>query len=303
MKTKRIISALLAILMIIGSMVFATTAAESKLPFKDVGKKKWFYEEVLYVYEKGLMTGMTEDKFEPNTSLTRAMFITILGRLAGAEKTVTNKFSDVKKKAWYAGYVGWAVDSGIVNGYEDGTFKPDKALTREEMAKCIALYVEHMNIRMPRESTAPVEFSDKGKIAKWARDYVEVLRRAGIANGDTNKKYNPKSEITRAEMATIIVNLIEAQAKAWQGYEPDPVKEDFAVYSAAYLYYNGTAVSGGMGTQLVGEGSGSYPYLSAFMDKTTADNHSTPANSTGICTSVFENLDLDKLPEVKRSVV
>ncbi len=299
MKTKRIISAFLAVLMLAGAAVFSTTASAAEMPFSDVGKKKWFYDEVLYVYEKGLMTGTSETKFEPNASLTRAMFITILGRLAGAAETESNKFSDIKKKNWYSGYVGWAVDSGIVTGYEDGTFKPNKALTREEMAACISRYVDFMGIRMPRESTAPVEFADKGKIAKWARDYVEVLRRAGIANGDTAGKYNPKANITRAEMATVIMNLIAAEAKAWQGYEPDPADDGYAVYSAAYLYYNGTAVSGGMGTEIIGEGSGNYPYLSAFMDAETAENHSTPANSTGICTSVFEDLDLDTVPVVK----
>ena len=244
MKAKRIISVILAALMLVGTVVLGATVSAADMPFKDVKANKWFYDEVLYVYEKGLMTGTSNDKFEPNASLTRAMFITILGRLAGAEETASNKFSDIKKNSWYSGYVGWAVDNGIVTGYEDGTFKPNKALTREEMAACISRYVDFMGINMPRESTAPVEFADKGKIAKWARDYVEVLRRAGIANGDQNEKYNPKSNIPRAEMATVIMNLIAAEAKAWQGYTPDPAKDGYAVYGASYLYYNGTAVSG-----------------------------------------------------------
>ena len=284
--------------MLIGAAVFSTTASAAEMPFSDVGKKKWFYDEVLYVYEKGLMTGTSETKFEPNASLTRAMFITILGRLAGAEETESNKFSDIKKKNWYSGYVGWAVDSGIVTGYEDGTFKPNKALTREEMAACISRYVDFMGIRMPRESTAPVEFADKGKIAKWAREYVEVLRRAGIANGDTAEKYNPKANITRAEMATVIMNLIAAEAKAWQGYEPDPAADGYAVYSAAYLYYNGTAVTGDLGSKLV-EKDGSYPILSTYYDAANARRNATPGGSTGICTTVMEELVLKDTPVIK----
>ncbi|MBQ8523686.1 MAG: S-layer homology domain-containing protein, partial [Clostridia bacterium] len=87
MKLKKIVSAALAFLMLSGCIMIgsASAADDEGLPFKDVGKKKWFYDAVKYVYDGGLMNGTTADKFEPNANLSRAMFITILGRLAGAE--------------------------------------------------------------------------------------------------------------------------------------------------------------------------------------------------------------------------
>ena len=289
MKVKRFISAFLTVTLLLGAVVFSTvTTAASDMPFKDVGEKKWFYDEVLYVYEKGLMTGTSNDKFEPNASLTRAMFITILGRLAGAEETASDKFSDIKKNSWYAGYVGWAVDNGIVTGYEDGTFKPNKALTREEMAACISRYVDFMGIKMPRENTAPAEFADKSKIAKWARDYVDVLRRAGIANGDQSQKYNPKANITRAEMATVIMNLIAAEAKAWQGYVPSAT-DDAIILGAKYLYSGGTIVAGGLETDLRTDESFPYPALEAYKDDFAPIRTYLPANTTGISFNVIDH--------------
>ena len=242
MKLKKIVSALLAALMLCSCFMIGTASAadDEGLPFKDVGKKKWFYDEVKYVYEKKLMTGTSDTKFEPNGSLTRAMFVTILGRLAGADTSETNKFSDVKSGKWYSGYVGWGVDAGIVNGYEDGTFKPNKPLSREEMAACISRYIDYMELNMPRANDVPYVFSDSAKIAKWARDYVDVLRRSGIVKGDQYVNYNPKASITRAEMATIIMNLIGAEEMAWQGYAPNPESDGYGVYGANYIYWNGT---------------------------------------------------------------
>ena len=139
MKLKKIISAILVLVMLCGSLMIGTASAadENVLPFKDVGAKKWFYDAVKYVYDGGLMNGTSSDKFEPNGQLSRAMFITILGRLAGAEQKESNVFPDIKKNSWYSGYVGWAVEAGVVKGYDDGTFKPNKSLSRQEMAVAV----------------------------------------------------------------------------------------------------------------------------------------------------------------------
>ncbi|MBQ8524079.1 MAG: S-layer homology domain-containing protein [Clostridia bacterium] len=297
MRLKRILSAVILAAMLLGVYTAGqlSVSAEDKMPFADVGEKKWFYDEVLFVYEKGLMNGITETRFEPNGNLTRAMFITILGRLAGAEESESNKFPDVKKGKWYSGYVGWAVDSGIVTGYEDGTFKPNKALSREEMAACIYRYVEYMGINMPRENTAPQKFSDSGKIAKWARDYVELLRRSGIANGDQYEKYNPKANITRAEMATVIMNLIAAEAKAWQGYTPSADGESI-ILGAGYLYANGNVVAGGLGTDL--DETGEYPSLRAYPDAVNAARTYLPENTVGVSFNVIGH-DYRSYPYVK----
>jgi len=295
--TKKILSAFLAALMLCGALVIgAGSTSAADMPFTDVKAKNWFYDEVLYVYERSLMTGTTDTKFEPNGKLTRAMFVTILGRLAGAAETETDAFSDVKKKNWYSGYVGWAVEAGIVTGYEDGTFKPNKALSREEMAACISRYVDFMGITMPRENTAPAKFADGGKVAKWAREYVEMLRRAGIVNGDQNKNYNPKANITRAEMATIIMNLIAASGKAWQGYEPDAEFGESAIFGAKYLYTAGPALQGAMKPIL--DESGEYPYIYPVMDERYAQLSYQDDDSVGFSVTAVVG-DLTRTPYVK----
>ena len=134
---KRIISLLLILVMCFSALSMVGSAFEDVLPFTDVKKNKWFYDAVKYVYDQNYMVGITDTKFEPNSSLNRAMCVTILCRLANGTEVKTKDFSDVKNQ-WFAGAVGWASSAGIVNGYEDGTFKPLKAITRQEMAKMMA---------------------------------------------------------------------------------------------------------------------------------------------------------------------
>ncbi len=298
---RKSISLIVSLLLILqlAAVLVPLGAEDPGMPFRDVKEGKWYYENINYVYTNGLMTGMTTDTFVPNGTLTRAMIVTILCRMEKGTEETTDKFSDVKSGAWYAGYVGWAAKTGVVDGYPDGTFRPDKAITRQEMAAVMSRYIEYSDVNMPRQSTAPVVFTDDDKIASWAEEYVETLRRAGIFNGDSNGNVNPASNITRAETATIIKNYFDAVGLAWQGYVPDPEDDGYAVYSASYLYYNGTAVSGGLGTELYEDESTGYDILKAYPDDKTASYHSTPSNSTGICTSVFEDLDLDELPVVK----
>ena len=131
MKIKKLISLLLAAVMLAGVLMTGVVSAAEEMPFRDVTSGKWFYEAVKYVWERGLMDGVAPDEFNPNGGMTRAMFVTVLGRLAGTEGSKSNPFPDAKSDTWYSKYVGWAVDQGIVNGYEDGTFRPDKNLSRE----------------------------------------------------------------------------------------------------------------------------------------------------------------------------
>ena len=250
MKLRKIAALALAVIMLAGVLMTGAVSAAEEMPFRDVAAGKWFYDAVKYVWERELMSGVAPDRFEPNGSMTRAMFVTVLGRLAGAEGSETNPFPDAKSGTWYSKYVGWAVDRGIVKGYEDGTFRPDTNLSREEMAACMARYIDAMGLNMPRENDAVYEFTDGDRIAGWAEGYVDVLRTAGIVRGDDNVNYNPKSEITRAEMATLIGNLIRATEKTWQGYMPK-ASDSRIVLGAKYLYSGGTVVQGTLGIDLL----------------------------------------------------
>ncbi len=298
MKFKRIVSLSLVLVMLTGLFASGASAA-SDIPFTDVKESQWFYSAVKDVYQNDLMLGVEPTVFAPNDVISRAMFITILGRLSGESGEATNAFPDASTDAWYSPYVGWAVKCGVIKGYDDGTLRPDVPLTRAEMATAMARYINAYSIRLPRVGTAPEVFADNEQIAAWSSDYVEILRRAGITNGDESGNYCPEQNLTRAEMAKVIVNLIEAKKNAWQGYEPAPTDDGYAVYGAIHLYWSGTAVSGGLGTDLSKSENEGYPSLEAYPDQIVASRHGTPANSVGVCASVYEDIDLDKTPVVK----
>ena len=244
MKLKNLLCCALATVMLAGSALAGTVGVnaetEEKLPFSDVKEKNWFYNSVKFVYDEGIINGYTDGTFKPKENLTRAEFVTILGRLAGATSTTRDTFTDTKKNTWYSEYIGWAVENGIITGFPDNTFRPNDKITREQIAAAISRYIEAEGINMPRRSTAPDNFADEGKISKWAKEYMEVLRRAGIFNGDQSENCNPQVNISRAEAATVIVNLIEAEALAWQGYSPDTEADGYGIFGANYIYWNGT---------------------------------------------------------------
>ena len=110
----------------------ATTAPTVSLPFTDVKTSDRFYDAVGTVYAEGLMDGVTDTEFAPDMPLTRGMLITIIGRASGAKPTAKAEFTDVGTDTYYAGYIAWAAENGIVDGFDDGTFKPDNSVTREQ---------------------------------------------------------------------------------------------------------------------------------------------------------------------------
>lgn len=203
MKLIRSISVfLLAAILFSASMVIS--AAE--LPFADVKAKAWYYESVAYVYENGLMNGTKADRFEPSAKMTRAMFVTILGRLEGVTPTDSNVFSDVKNGTWYSGYVGWASGAGIVNGYTDGTFKPNRPITRQEAAVSLVRFIEYKGIIQDYLDDVPYFYTDDHTIASWAAYSVDELSMSGLFAGN-NGAFKPKSNLSRAECATLLMRI------------------------------------------------------------------------------------------------
>lgn len=110
------------------------------LPFSDVRESDPAYASIRYLYEKGCMTGTGEDRFSPNATLTRAQAVTVLARLAGAQSSESSIFSDVEANSWYSGYVGWAVDNGIVEGDGQGRFLPEAPVTADQLELMLSRY-------------------------------------------------------------------------------------------------------------------------------------------------------------------
>ncbi len=200
---------LIGIVSFFTAIVCAISIAASDSVFKDVKPNSWYHDDVVKAYERGLIKGMTDDTFAPSSQLTRAEYITLLSRLHGASPDSENSFSDVSANAWYVQYVGWAVKAGIVNGYEDNTFRANSPVTREELMVMTARYIKYAWIELSDVSDAIDHFEDELRIASWAAGDVESMRRSGIVRGDENGRFNPKSTATRAEIATLINRLYD----------------------------------------------------------------------------------------------
>ena len=170
----------------------------------------WAKEHILFTVSRGLFSGTGKTTFSPNTTLTRGMFVTALGRLAGIDPAdyKNGKFTDVKTDAYYAPYVNWAASKGIVNGTGATTFAPDNKITREQMAVIMKNYADKMGYSIPKTLEA-VTFADNAQISSWAKDAVKAMQQAGVLSGKANNLFDPKGNATRAEAATVLHRFVE----------------------------------------------------------------------------------------------
>ena len=189
--------------------------------FTDI-QKHWAADNILFAASRGLLSGISDTTFSPNTGMTRGMFVTALGRLAGInpDSYKTGKFTDVKADAYYAPYVNWAAQTGIVTGVTATTFAPDTNINREQMAVIMANYAKKLGYDLPQTLKA-VTFADNANISSWAKDAVKAMQQAGILAGKVNNRFDPKGTATRAEVATVLRRFVEIvidpqTANGWQ---------------------------------------------------------------------------------------
>ena len=184
---------------------------EPEFPFKDVTTDHPFYEDIKYVYEKGLMQGVSEDIFQSATTTTRGMIATILYRMEG-EPAVKNasSFRDVADGMYYTKAVAWAAANGIVNGYADGTFQPDQTISREQMAAILYRYAQYKGCDVSvGEDTNILSYTDATQVAEYAIPAVQWAVGAGIINGTTATTLSPKGSATRGQVAAILHRYCE----------------------------------------------------------------------------------------------
>lgn len=217
---KKVLAWLLTLAML--AALVPAVAAEEGLPFSDVKQTDWYYEEVAAAYTSGLFTGTNQGTFEPKKGMTRAMFVTVVGRLAGIDvkEYSGTTFPDVKAKDWFAPYVLWAAKNKVVNGYGDGRFGPNDTITREQAATIINNYLATLtDVKLPDTSAVMASYTDQGKISSWARKGVDEMRRTGLLVGNAQGEFMPQAIIDRASAATLLLCLQETLAKA-RGEEP-----------------------------------------------------------------------------------
>ena len=182
------------------------------LPFTDVREADWFYDDVVYAYENGLFSGTSDTTFSPNTSMTRAMLVTVLYRLEG-QPTVSGRsgFSDVKLNSYYEDAVTWAADNGIVNGTGATTFSPNANVTREQMAAILYRYAQYKQYGTTA-SAGLNGFSDAAKVSTYAKAPLSWAVAEKLVNGSEGRLL-PTGNATRAQVAAILHRFVENVAK------------------------------------------------------------------------------------------
>lgn len=178
------------------------------LPFLDIAPGAWCYDAVRYVYEAGLMNGTSATTFTPNASTTRGMIVAILYRLEGSPDAGRSGFSDVDPSAYYASAVSWASANGIVNGYEDNTFRPGNRITREQLAAFLYRYVRYKGGDVSDRANLS-GYADARQIASYALEPLQWANARGLVNGTSPTTLTPGGSATRAQAAVILTRLME----------------------------------------------------------------------------------------------
>lgn len=240
---KRIYALILTICLLLSCSL--TVSAAEAAPYSDVSIDDWYFQPVTFCTGLGLMNGIGQGAFAPAGSINRAMFVTILYRLAGSPDATPSGFSDVPAGSFYAKAVDWAAEQGIVNGTGETTFSPERSILRQDMACMIARYLLGIDAEILRGDACEQAFMDLDLVSDYARDAVEWMRRTGLFQGDEASNFRPLDTANRAEAATLFtrlalaLNRIPAQAVLETGEEAYTL----SVEDTIWLYTHLTSLS------------------------------------------------------------
>lgn len=188
------------------STVPTTPQQPTDLPFTDVQAGAWYADAVKYVFDQGLMNGMSAQEFGPDGQVTRGQVVTILWRLAGSPTVSGKAFPDVSASAWYADAVAWASANGVVSGYENGGFGPGDPVTREQLAAILYRYAQLSG--KDTDQTADLSgYTDSVTISAWAPQALKWAVGSGLISGTGTHTLSPRGTATRAQIAVILQNF------------------------------------------------------------------------------------------------
>lgn len=192
--------------------------------FTDVHPADWYYDAVNHAVSNNLFNGTSATMFSPSQSMTRGMFVTVLGRMAevDTESYTGTSFSDVPTAAYYAPYISWANDEGFVSGTGNGRFSPDAPITREQIAKMLFTYAQNLQIDTSTDFIPDkyYDYTDYRSVSRYVTNAVSWCVNKGIING-SNGKINPQDTATRAEVATMLMNAEPVLNDKGNTNEPD----------------------------------------------------------------------------------
>lgn len=174
-----------------GGVTVDVTFIPEDWPFVDVTEDKWYYDAVAYVYQQGIMVGMSETTFEPNTTVNRAQVVQMLYNLEG-QVSGDSGFSDIRDGQWYAKAVAWASANDVVAGYEDGTFRPTRAVTREEFAQILYNYAKFKGYDLSASADLG-KFPDSGQVSSWAETALGWPMATGLSTATTTAGWTPRA--------------------------------------------------------------------------------------------------------------
>lgn len=197
-------------------------------PFKDVKDSDWFYQAAMYAIQNEIFNGTESETFSPDGAMTRAMYVTVLGRIAGIDpmQYTATSFQDVDLGTWYAPYIEWAAQKGIANGTGFGNFSPDLYITREQMATLTLKYFETYQVKYQGKTPLSTQPADFNQISDWAKDAVLKLWQAGLLQGDESGNVNPKRNANRAEAATFCMRTNQTVKTNTTPEKPEPEDPD-----------------------------------------------------------------------------
>ena len=197
------------------SAISGTVSAEENViymgqnPFLDISETDPFYDAVLYCYNAGIIKGVSDTLFAPDIELTRAMFVTLLGRIAENMELktdgYTSSFIDVVESSWYDTYVGWAAVKGFVNGMSIETFEPNTILTREQALTILIRFCDKTGLELKNDIIE--DYADFSTVSSWAQSAMEKAVSSGLAPVSDDGLLNPQQNVTRAEAAEMLYRL------------------------------------------------------------------------------------------------
>jgi len=177
--------------------------------FPDVPENAWYTEAVRYVSHRGIMDGVEGGMFSPMGVTTRAQVVTMLYRMAGSPAVTTgHKFTDVADGQWYTAAIGWAYETGISVGYEDGCFHGERNITRQEFAAMLYRSIRYMGVNLDVWENHEPDYDDMDSVADWAKAAVRGMSGAGIINGKPGNLMDPAGSARRAEAAAMIMRFM-----------------------------------------------------------------------------------------------
>lgn len=210
-KVKKLLSVFISVAILCTVIPYSALAAQ----FTDVSNGAWYKSYVYDLVNQGVINGTSATEFSPSSTLTRAAFATMLAKTALSADDLrqyeyTGSFKDVKSNHWANKYINWAVEAEIVNGYPDNTFKPNQAVSRQEMAVMVTKFANAMGRKMNAVNSA-VTFSDSKSIAKFAAESVKTCQQAGVINGYAiDNTFRPRGLATRAEAAAMYSKFLKS---------------------------------------------------------------------------------------------